>query len=92
MENNIFEILKLLSSFNQNPQNKEQQNTVLTQSYPKEAFQTSQVPQDGNNFLSIILSLLSKGNGLPLGEILNAKNKETQNSKNFEPPNDEILL
>ena len=88
MENNILEILKLLSSFNQN-QPQRNQNVVGVQSYPNEAY--SQQPSFENNMLPLLISLLTKGNSSPLSEIF-AKNNGDSNHKDFQPPNDEILL
>ncbi len=88
MENNLLEILKILSSFNQN--SPQQTQNVGIQSYPNEAYSQSQAPSFENNLFPLLISLLTKGNS-PLTEIF-AKKNEDSNHKDFQPPNDEILL
>lgn len=87
MENNLLEILKILSSLNQNSQNQGQ--NVGIQSYPNEAYSPAQSPSFENNMLPLLVSMLTKGS--PITEIF-AKNNGTSNHKDFQPPNDEILL
>ena len=89
MENNLLEILKILSSFNQNSPHQGQ--NVGIQSYPNEAYSPSQTPSFENNLLPMLFSILTKGGNSPLTEIF-TKNNGDSNHKDFQPPNDEILL
>ena len=96
MSNSIFDILKLLSSFNA-PQNSQTQENPSNHNYPFEAFCQNQntnqnpSPYGENNMLPLIMSLLGKND---LGKIFsqsNENNKE-QIKKEAKSPNDEILL
>ena len=89
MDKNLLEILNMLykNMFSSQPQ---QQNKAPSNSYPPEAYSNyspSQQPQQENNFLPLIMSLLNKN-----GSLNDVLTQNTQKKEDKKSPYDEILL
>lgn len=94
--NNIFEILKLFNTLNQQQGGSQQnvdvsKNSSIFNNYPSEAFQTNQAQNSGaneNNLLPLIMSLLGKSDFSKAFSQTNKEEGKTESSS----PRDEILL
>ncbi len=99
----LFELFKMLSS-NDNLKANSWQNPGYSNNfyqtgdknqrtyYPSDAFPNPQQPSFDSNMISLLMSLLSKGQN-PLSGILGTnKNKEENSSQKTGSPSDDILL
>lgn len=100
MNNNIFNLLKLMNAFNQPQNNQTNNQNPSLNNFPNEAYNQNIHPQNNinqfssdNNILPLLMSMLGKNGDLSKIFTQNTTKKEKEEiKKDSSSPKDEILL
>ena len=96
--NNIFELLKMINSFNQPQSNQvNSQNNSSFNNYPNEAFNQSNSTQNQHqsltdSLLPLLMSILGKNTDISKAYAQNTNNTKDETNNKTPSPKDELLL